>query len=82
MPPERVFANRCAASSSANRANRSAARARAEELDIPWMRPARTRFSRVVAIGSLDDFCETMPINAPHPVGVAKDIDPRDACVS
>ncbi len=81
MPPEKVFANRSAASSSANRDNRSAARARADELDIPWIRPARTRFSRAVAIGSLDAFCETSPMMCRTAVGVTKDVDAGDACM-
>ena len=49
---------------------------------MPWIRPASTRFSRAVAIGSLDDFCDTSPIGLPHPVGVAQDVDTGDGRVA
>ncbi len=36
---------------------------------MPWIRPVSTRFSRAVAIGSLDAFCDTNPISCRTAVG-------------
>ena len=62
MPPDQVFTRRSAASAMWNRSSSQVARSLASVRFMPWMRPASTRFSRPVAIGSDDGRCETSPI--------------------
>jgi hypothetical protein len=62
IPPDQVFTNRSAASVRPKRASSRSARAAASPPEQPWIRAASTRFSRPVAIGSVEGFCDTRPM--------------------
>ncbi len=81
IPPDQVLTSRSAASAILNRRSSQSARSRAVDFGRAWMRATSIRFSRPVAIGSLEGCWGTRPMRRRTPVGSAVTSTPATIAV-